>query len=426
MFIYNLYPLLAGPLNDWKQHLLRAANMGFEWVYINPIHVPNESGCIYSIADYFHINPILLNSDDSRSGENQFRAIADYAKKLGLQMMADLVINHCAADSPLTIDHPEWFMRNPDGSLVHPHILDKDTEIVWDDIVRFAHTEHSYSRGLYPYIIDIAEYLFSLGFNGFRCDMANHLPDSFWRRFISNIKQHHKDCIFLAETLNCPIEQLKQTASAGFDVVYNSAKWWDYEGAWLLQEHDCIPDSVTTMSFPETHDTERLYDGSAWAVNLVKQRCMFTAFFSGAWLIPLGFEFGFTKRLCVETTRPTDWEVANIDITDFISQLIAMKKSHTVLNEEGPVRILQNQNRNILILWKSDRSATEEALLILNKDIRNPQFFETNNLGTYVHSVKKLEMISSEFFRRDVPLGHFTGEIGPGGSLVFVGKCTDQ
>jgi starch synthase (maltosyl-transferring) len=427
MLIYNLYPLLAGPLVDWPSHLKRAAAMGFEWVYVNPIHMPGRSGSIYSVADYFQINPLLLNINDSRSGEDQFCEITGYAKKLGLRMMVDLVLSHCAVDSPLTRSHPEWFTKRPNDQVAQPFYSDNGEIAIWTDLAKFAHTEFSYNAGFYSFALEIAEYLFSLGFDGFRCDAAYQVPASFWARFIQDVRRKYPSCIFVAETLGCPISDVKQTASSGFDFVYNSAKWWDYESLWLLQQHDLLLNSdpfVPTVSFPEDHDTERLYglyDGVQLGINAVKQRSLFTAFFSTAWLIPIGFEFGFSKRISVSRTRASDWEPANIDIQAFIARIIEIKKRYAVLGEDGPIRVLSSPNPNILVLWKATKNATEEGLLILNKDIHNPQYFEVDNLGPYVQFAKELIDISPESSFNVVALEHFSRELGPGQSLILVG-----
>jgi len=60
MILYNLFPLLAGPLPRWQPHLDRARAMGFDWVYVNPIQRTGASGSLYSIADCFQLNPALL------------------------------------------------------------------------------------------------------------------------------------------------------------------------------------------------------------------------------------------------------------------------------------------------------------------------------------------------------------------------------
>ena len=64
MIIYNLFPTLAGSVRDWKPHLTRAASMGFNWIFINPIQFPGRSGSLYSIKDYFRLNPLLVDGAD--------------------------------------------------------------------------------------------------------------------------------------------------------------------------------------------------------------------------------------------------------------------------------------------------------------------------------------------------------------------------
>ena len=41
----------------------RAAEMGFDWIFVNPIQKPGRSGSLYSIADYFQINPRFVDQD---------------------------------------------------------------------------------------------------------------------------------------------------------------------------------------------------------------------------------------------------------------------------------------------------------------------------------------------------------------------------
>jgi starch synthase (maltosyl-transferring) len=59
--IYNLFPLLAGPLPRWTPHLERAQSLGFNWVFINSFHYAGYSGSLYSIKDYYAIDPRLVD-----------------------------------------------------------------------------------------------------------------------------------------------------------------------------------------------------------------------------------------------------------------------------------------------------------------------------------------------------------------------------
>ena len=69
MILYNLFPLLAGPFSRWGEHFARAAGMGFDWVFVNPIQQLGASGSLYSIADYFQFNPLLLDASSAASPE---------------------------------------------------------------------------------------------------------------------------------------------------------------------------------------------------------------------------------------------------------------------------------------------------------------------------------------------------------------------
>ncbi|MDA8078676.1 MAG: hypothetical protein M0Z79_07015, partial [Nitrospiraceae bacterium] len=73
MIIYNLFPLLAGRFSAWEPHLARAADMGFTWVFVNPIQRTGSSGSLYSIADYFDINPLFVDPSGPGTALDQVR-----------------------------------------------------------------------------------------------------------------------------------------------------------------------------------------------------------------------------------------------------------------------------------------------------------------------------------------------------------------
>ncbi|MER2539360.1 MAG: alpha-amylase family glycosyl hydrolase, partial [Azonexus sp.] len=142
MLIYNLFPLLAGHCGRWEPHLKRAADMGFDWVFVNPVQRPGSSGSLYSIADYFQLNPLLLDASAKLTGDEQFQAMLATADKLGLKVMVDLVINHCAFDSELTRQHRNWFVIE-NGEIAHPFCMENGQKVVWGDLVRFEHQHTS-------------------------------------------------------------------------------------------------------------------------------------------------------------------------------------------------------------------------------------------------------------------------------------------
>src|SRR5208283_1770322 len=101
MIVYNLFPLLAGKFSGWSKHIARAAEMGFNWVFVNPIQCLGASGSLYSISNYFDFNELLIDPASSLSPAEQVKDAINASQKLGLKVFIDLVINHCAVDSEL-------------------------------------------------------------------------------------------------------------------------------------------------------------------------------------------------------------------------------------------------------------------------------------------------------------------------------------
>src|ERR1035438_5097248 len=165
MILYNLFPLLAGPFSRWKEHFTRAAAMNFDWVFINPIQQLGSSHSLYSIADYFRFNPELLDPQSQASPEDQVRQMTGQAHAAGLKVMIDLVINHCAIDSPLTHEHPDWFAREPDGKIANSSCLENGAKVIWKDLAQFDYLHSPDQEGLYRYCRSVVEHLLAGGFD---------------------------------------------------------------------------------------------------------------------------------------------------------------------------------------------------------------------------------------------------------------------
>lgn len=418
MIIYNLFPLLAGKFPDWQPHLQRAADLNFDWVFINPIQYPGFSGSLYSIKDYFRLNPLFVDETDSRTELEQFKRVAAQADALGLKLMVDLVVSHCAFDSELLTEKPAWFRREK-GKVVHPSCQEGKHVVVWKDLAQFEHVKNRDEEGLFKYLARVVEFLVNLGIQGFRCDAAYQVPEKFWRRLIAETKRKHPDVVFLAETLGCSPLETARTAKAGFEFIFNSSKWWDFSSPWLLEQYNLTRDTARSISFPESHDTPRLAEELHGNVDALKRNYLFSALYSAGVMIPIGFEFGFRQRLHVADTRPTHWETAGVDLTAFIKNVNRVKAENPVFHEDAPTEILPTDNPNILLLWKGSLNARQEALLILNKDPHNQQHFYTGNLYQYVQTPGPLTDVSPEFPLDYLPTPFEYG-LRPGQGIVLV------
>ena len=395
MILYNLFPLMAGRFPNWGEHLSRAAALGFDWVFINPIQQLGASRSLYSIADYFQVNPAFVDPHSTASPEDQVRQVTAQARQTGLKVMIDLVINHCAIDSALTRQHPDWFLRDSGGKIAN---------------------SSCHNNG-------VAEHLLGLGFEGFRCDAAYQVPPELWRRLIRDVKTSHPHTVFIAETLGCSADETKETARAGFDFVFNSSKWWNLHDWWLIEQYDLVRETTRSISFPESHDTPRLCEELNGNVDGLKQRYLFSALFSAGVMMPIGFEYGLRKPLDVIQTSPADWQKNRMDISPFITKVNAIKNAHAVFREESPTSILPCQNPNVLLMWKASAKHKDEALLILNKDLGQHQEFYTDHFRHFVQSRAPLRDVSPEY-----PLEYihepFHYALRPGQGIVLVTSRT--
>jgi len=416
MRIYNIFPLLAGPFNHWTSHLTGAAEMGFNWIFTNPIQKLGASGSLYSIQDYFAINPALCAGADS--AEAQVRAMVKEAEGLGLRLMIDLVINHCAYDSDLLKQHPEWFAKD-NGRIANPFCTHDGQKVVWQDLAQFDHHHSSDPEGLFRYCRKIVDYLIGLGFKGFRCDAAYQIPSGFWKRLIEEVRRDHPEVVFVAETLGCSPDQTRQTAQAGFDAVFNSSKWWDFESPWLMEQYHLTRATVPSISFAESHDTPRLFAEQHGNVDAMKQRYLFSALFSAGVMMPMGFEYGFRKQMHVVDTKPSDWEETGVDLTAFIRDVNLIKSHYRVFQEESITEVWGCSNPALLLIWKASPHDSSQALIILNKDIWNRQYCHIDNLQHYVQNAPTLVDVSPQWAMEFLPVP-FDFDLLPGMARVLV------
>ena len=365
--IYNLFPPLAGTIPQWEKHLDRIADMGFTWIFLNPINTPGLSGSLYAVKDYFSLNPRFCpENDDCEAALVHFLKAA---RGRGLKVMLDLVINHTAIDSPLVTEHPEWYAKDDEGDIKHPGAIDPAdaTKVtVWGDLAELEFRPPPDPEGLLHFLDAVVSKYLRLGFLGFRADAAYKIPGDFWGRLIGEAKNLEPRVQFFAETLGCRLEECSQLSSSGFDFLYNSSKWWDFQEPWCLEQYNTFRHLAPSVSFPESHDTERLAAESGGAPEVARQRYLFAAYFSTGVMLPIGYEYGFKKRLNVVKTGPQDWETPTYDLTSFIKGVNRMKKSCPVLLEEGPQIRGNPEGEPVVLLLKSRTDRKGRVLAVIN------------------------------------------------------------
>jgi starch synthase (maltosyl-transferring) len=355
---------------DWLPHASRAGEMGFNWLYINSILYPGFSGSLYAIKDHYRINPQFLpphsRTDDLAMLAHTLRGF----KELGLWPMMDLVINHTSRDCPLISEHPSWYVHDKHGVIISPFARDPNNPekvTVWGDLAEIDNDGSSDRKGLWAYWAELVKRYLQLGFKGFRCDAAYKIPAALWRYLVDEAAGIDREATFFAETLGCAEEEALALHDAGLHYFFNSSKWWDFEEPWALDQHERFGNIAPSISFPESHDTTRLAADTGGNEAVQRQRYGFAASFSAGLMMPIGYEFGFKKKLDVVSTGPADWEKVTFDIRRFVKQVNALKMQNPLLHGEGRLKTVATGGSALVLERNSQQAPERKGWILINK-----------------------------------------------------------
>lgn len=370
LIIYNLYPGLYKNVDEWIKQLDHIIDMGFNSIYLNPLHYPGFSGSLYAVKDYYRYNEKFFNSD--KPCEDQLKNFLNICHEKKLIVIMDLVISHTSIDSVLISEHKNWYKLDDSGNIVNPGAWENGVWKKWGDLASFDLENSEDKKNLWEYLYKMAVHYLNLGFDGFRCDAAYQVTNDFWKYFIPKTKEKFKKAIFIAETLGCTPVQIQSVASNGFDYIFNSSKWWNFIDPWCLEQYDITKNISPSISFPESHDTIRLLEDTSLDLKRYLRRLYFEAVFSKGFLITTGFEYGFRKKIDVAKTTYQDWENTGLDFSNKIKNILKTKRCFKPLNEESTLNIVNHDNWvNVFCFTKEYEN--EKVFICLNKDRVNNQ-----------------------------------------------------
>jgi starch synthase (maltosyl-transferring) len=166
---------------------------------------------------------------------------------------------------------------------------------------------------------------------------------------------------------------------AGFTWLFNSSAWWDFEAPYLLEQYELYRRFAPSIGFPESHDTDRLRNEleakgvieGKHVEAVYRARYLFAAVFSTGVMMPVGYEYGYRKRLHVVETRPSDREEPHFDLSRFIAEAHEMKASVPALNEEGPQEMvpLAGGDNSLTCLLRRSNDDSSWVLTVINSDL---------------------------------------------------------
>ena len=235
---YCLFPRSAarvegthGTFADVEKLLPRIAGMGFDVLYLPPIHpigtahrkgknnsvtcLPGEPGVPYGIgaADGGHdaIHAELGTIDD-------FRHLIAEAKTHGMEVAMDLAIQ-CSPDHPWATKHPQWFRKRPDGTIQYAENPPKKYQDIYPVDFETDDWQNLWLE-LRRVLLTWADW----GVKIVRVDNPHTKPFGFWEWVIAEVKKHHPDMLFLSEAFTKP-KVMQQLAKVGFAYSYTYYTW---------------------------------------------------------------------------------------------------------------------------------------------------------------------------------------------------------
>ena len=272
---YEFFPRSAGAWQDpdtgaWRSGTLRTATkeldriaaMGFDVVYLTPIHPigranrkgpnntlnagPGDPGSPYGIGspDGGHdaIHPDLGDFDD-------FDAFVARARELGMEVALDIALQ-ASPDHPWATEHPEWFTTRADGSIAYAENPPKKYQDIYP--LNFDNDP----EGIYVAIREMLQLWIDHGVTAFRVDNPHTKPLSFWERILSDIRASHPEVIFLSEAFTKPA-MMRMLGAVGFHQSYTYFTWRVSKHDVLAYLGEVSGDAASYMRpsfWPTTHD----------------------------------------------------------------------------------------------------------------------------------------------------------------------------
>jgi starch synthase (maltosyl-transferring) len=234
-------PARHGTLAEAIERLPYIADLGFDIVYLPPIHPigtshrkganntvvagPDDVGSPWAIGasegGHDAVHPLLGSRDD-------VAALVSAASDLGLEIALDIAFQ-CSPDHPWVAAHPDWFHVRPDGSIAYAENPPKR----YQDIVPMAFDTPAWAS-LWEALVDTIRVWRRLGVRAFRVDNPHTKPLAFWEWAIAELKRDDPGLIFLAEAFAHP-HLMHELSRVGFTQSYTHFPW--QYAPWQLREY---------------------------------------------------------------------------------------------------------------------------------------------------------------------------------------------
>ncbi len=391
---YELFPRSYGKngqhgtFRDVIGELPRIAGMGFDTLYLTPIHpigrinrkgrnnalVAEEGdvGSPYGIGSdeggHTAIHPQLGTLED-------FHALREAAEQHGMEIALDIAIQ-AAPDHPWVKEHPGYFHILPDGHIKYAENPPKKYEDIYP--INFYGSE---AESLWLELEEMFEYWIAQGVKAYRIDNPHTKSLDFWAWLIPRLKERHPDVILLAEAFTRP-KVMRRLAKVGFTQSYTYFTWRNTKAELteylteLTQSE--MKEYYRGSLWPNTHDIlhEYLVHGGLPAFRI---RLTLAATLSSVYGIYSGYEVGdnephpgkeeYTNNEKYQL-RTYDWNAPG-NLVEYITRVNAIRREHPALQEYDNLRFIETNSDNIIAYYK--RTGDDIVVCIVTLDPHHVQ-----------------------------------------------------
>ena len=374
----------SGTFREAESRLRDIAAMGFDVVYLPPVHPigetyrkgrnnalsaePGDPGSPWAIGSaaggHTAIEPGLGTIDD-------FDRFVRLANRLGLEVALDIAFQ-ASPDHPWVREHPGWFRHRPDGSIKYAENPPKKYQDIYP--IDFESAER---ESLWNALKDVFLFWIGHGVRIFRVDNPHTKSFRFWEWVIAEVRRDYPDAVFLAEAFTRP-QVMRYLAKAGFNQSYTYFTWRnsahelrDYLNELTKTE---LQEYMRPNFFANTPDIlhEYLQTGGRPAFEV---RLVLAATLAASYGIYSGFELcenlpvkkGSEEYLDSEKyqIKPRDWNQAE-SLRELIARVNAIRRDQPALQQNATLSFYQTDNPHFL--WFGKWHPAGRVLVIANTD----------------------------------------------------------
>jgi starch synthase (maltosyl-transferring) len=398
---YELFPRSHGGLAGATERLPAVANMGFDVVYIPPVHpigrsfrkgrnnsldpAPGDPGSPWAIGaaegGHLALNPDLGSFAD-------FDAFVARARSLEMEVALDYALQ-CSPEHPWVTEHPEWFHHRPDGTIKYAENPPKKYQDIyplnmWPAPGPGVSPEKAEAdrAALWQACKEILDFWIGHGIRIFRVDNPHTKPFAFWAWVIHEIQATHPEIIFFAEAFTRP-KLMARLAEVGFSQSYTYFTWRNTKAE--LQEYlteialGPKADYMRPNFWPNTPDilSGILRGGGPGAFRL---RLVLAATMVPSYGIYSGYELCENQPMSdanEEYFESEKYEIKHRDFSQpgslgpFVARLNDIRRRHPAFADLSNVAFHHSDNDQILVWSKVNREADDVMLMVVNLDPHN-------------------------------------------------------